>query len=325
MPLYQQSTLPFSSAQSYVAAAGGSEGNPLMEVLAGRAVSAALERYHNFWRWEHYWTVFSGFNGSAGSVVAAIPVNLSAAAAGDSVLQAYPIAASAYTAIAARLPNAPGGYGFVLDINDMMMDMTFNNFSDTSGVITLTTPLPYPVADGTVAVAKQQGLQLPSDVRDIYDVRLFKSGRTLQQMDQRTYDIAKFRNTPGTTTHYGVYGSRSNVSAAINLFPPPAEDDQLMVRYHRRPAMPSAAATVLDIPQDAELAILSLAKAYYLADRGGNDTRGDMWRREGEMALRELRARENQKPDWTTGFRPGYEAWGMRIGPNETWPYLLEG
>lgn len=326
MPMYQASTLTFASARSYVAAARGAEGDSVIESLAGRALSAAFERYANFWRWEHYFAVSTAYATSAGTVIAAFTGTvISAAASGATTMTLSPANTGFYTAAAARPSQVPGSFGFLVDIQPSLFDLPYTTLVDSTGVMTLYGGLPVDVAANSTITFKHIGIPMPADVRDIYDVTLLKSGRALKEIDQRYYDAWRYRNSPGTLTHYGTFGRWGAATGSLQIYPPPLETDQLMVRYYRAPSPPSATATVLDMPRDAEHAVLSLAKSYLMADVGGEETRMSLWRQEGEAALRELRQRENQKPDASPGLRPGYDAPGLRIGPNETWPYLMEG
>jgi len=70
----------------------------------------------------------------------------------------------------------------------------------------------------------------------------------------------------------------------------------------------------LDIPADYERGILSLAKYYYLRDKGGDEERIKGWKQEGQEAFQEAIANDNTNTDDQQGFQPGY------LCPNTSFP-----
>jgi hypothetical protein len=70
----------------------------------------------------------------------------------------------------------------------------------------------------------------------------------------------------------------------------------------------------MDIPADYERGIISLAKYYYLRDKGGDEARVQGWQQESEKAFAEALANDATVTDEQIGFKPGY------LGPNDNIP-----
>lgn len=159
---------------------------------------------------------------------------------------------------------------------------------------------------------------LLSDMKYIYSVKLLQTGRTLLAMDERLYDQMVGLDTPSTPTHYTLFPQGER--ALLRLVPTPVAEDTLLIKYFRRMTVPSSGGETLDIPQDYENYIISLAKGLYLMDKGADEKSRFHWQL-GLSGLAQARAADNRVPDMDQGFIPGNVV-PVQYGPNSVWPYL---
>lgn len=322
MAIYQQSTLTLASAKSMVAAAAGGEGDTTNETLAQRAIEQALGRWNTYWPWQYLKTTSSKIQ-----IYPAVSVPMTGAyAAGDSVLQG-PIQLGYFSTTLNPKTAVTTTSQHRMWLGDNY-EITYNTTNESSGLVALAAGgLTYLSPAGSTATFIKRDYDLPSDVRSIYDVRMLVNGVSLAPSDQRAIDHYTTYPEPqvGNPTHYTLFNVGSSATASIRLYPAPVAWDQMEVRYWRRAAVFTAAtatATVLDVPQDAEFGILSLAKAYMLADRGGEPERMALWMQEGEQTLRTFRAREQQEMDQLPGFMPSGAAINAPYSQNDVRPFM---
>lgn len=291
------STKTFSTAKSEVAASSGSESVTAMETLAGRAIVLAIQRWSSFCNWKY-------LQSSAASIAIASRYELSGtfesgsgpdtvvygsavdttSASGDIVVSSsssyisagafYVRAFPASTTMSFTLTPGGGGSAYVFDDDAASTDVT----------------LGFARIDYT----------LPTAIRSMYSARLLAANRTLTQISQQEYDRLYPNLTVDVPCWYTLYAAEGS-APKIRLLPAPSAADFLVLRYMREVTIPSGANDVLDIPRDAEFAVISLAKGYYLMDKG--EEKAGFWMQQGEVALREARGREYQDVDKEDHFR----------------------
>lgn len=291
------STKTFSTAKSEVAGSSGSEGVTAMETMAGRAIIGAVQRWSSFWNWRY-------LQSSAASIAVASSYSLTgtfesgaspqevdfgtdvsgSVTSGDIVLSSSSTYITGGAFYARALPTSstvnftltPGGGGSAYTFAD----------AAASTAVTLT----FGRIDYT----------LPTAIRSMYSARLMTANRALTQINQRDYDRLCPVLTVDTPRWYTLYVAEGS-APKIRLLPVPASADFLVLRYVREVTIPSGASDVLDIPRDAEFAVLALARGYYLTDKG--EEKAAFWLQQGEAALREARAREMQDSDMEDRFQ----------------------
>jgi len=167
----------------------------------------------------------------------------------------------------------------------------------------------------TASADASANLPLPADFRTLYDIVWQGDPRRLQYLEPRLYDQLCPLNEPGTPTHYHLFSA--GATGMMGLYPPAT--GSLTLRYWRRMTYGSASATgALDLPEDFEAGLLSLAKYYFLVDKGGEPERIAAWKEEGLAALSQARSMELNQPDQTPGFLPGYLEAAGGWNPNST-------
>lgn len=289
------STKVFSTAKSEVAASSGSESNTAMETLAGRAIISAMQFWSGFWNWKYLQTSAASIAVAnqyqlSGSFEAGTPDDIdfvssvaSTVAVGDVVISS----SSAYVA---------AGAFYVHTVSSNLVKLTLTPGGGGSAYT-------FPAAAGSTAITLGFGridYTLPTTIRSMYSARLMATNRALSELHQRDYDRmfpTLHVDTPCWYTLWSAEGS----APKIRILPVPAAADFLVLRYVREVTIPSGASDVLDIPRDAEFAIISLAKGYYLTDKG--EEKAAFWLRTGEDAIKKARARELQDSDMEDGFK----------------------
>lgn len=173
-------------------------------------------------------------------------------------------------------------------------------------------------------------VRLPADFKYVYDVRLASTPMTLSHLPLRTFDRVLFNQTAlgGPTTHYHLSYAQASATAnsVITLLPNFANGDTMTLRYYRRITIASATANTLDIPEDHELGVLSLAKYFYLLDKGGPTERLQGWGGIAEDELKKAIAADKRIPDAEIYLTPGaaIDSYAGIVNPNTTIPFLVE-
>lgn len=297
---YTISTLTLAQIRASVAASSGSEGNTPMETLATRAVQSALQRWSTFWNWAYLKTtapnvqVYGALTFNAAFSVG--PPIQTLTITGDSST----LIASGDVVIGGTSPWFTPGALYVKTVTLLTGNTILNFTLDPSGSGATYT---FPDAAQSQSVGLTIGRRrysLPTTARTIYSVRLLAANRVLRPIQQREEDRALPTPIVEIPWGYTLFNADA-ASAKISLVPFPATNDFMAVRYMREPTIASASGDVLDIPRDAEFCITSLAKGYYLMDKG--EDKAAFWSQAGETALRELRARELQEIDAEPRFQ----------------------
>jgi hypothetical protein len=174
---------------------------------------------------------------------------------------------------------------------------------------------------------------LPTDFRKIYSVRISVGNpRVLAYIDKRDYD--KLRpNQSGSSTPYGYMLDHQwrigSTGGQIELVPPNASTDTLTVIYYRTTTIPAGIlagttasdALTLDIPLHYHSAILSWARALYLANKGGDDQRQAFWMKMAQDQVLKARSADEWVPDDSPGFSPGSTRATLPYSPNNILPW----
>jgi hypothetical protein len=161
------------------------------------------------------------------------------------------------------------------------------------------------VGTGINVVPTVQDYALPSDFKEVYDVRLTALNRTLQYLPRRQYDRAVWNQTAqNDPTHYTLYLSGLD-TGQITLIGIPSNSDVLVLRYYRRMSMPVQSNDVLDIPQDYENYILALAKSFFLIDVGAPSERVAFWQGMAKEGIQIAKGSEQRIPDSDPTLLPG--------------------
>jgi hypothetical protein len=186
---------------------------------------------------------------------------------------------------------------------------------------TMTISLPALVAGSGADITfyrSDYALPTTAPVKWVYDCRLTSSPRILQQITQRDYDLLRPGNESSTPTHYSLYAMGND--GYIRFLPPNyLGSERAVLRYCR--AM-SGTADPLDIPSDFEPYIIALAKAYFLADKGGNPERMQFWWNVAMEGLDKARAAAVRSPDYRAAFRPDIGISTPAWNPNDVRTYL---
>jgi hypothetical protein len=166
----------------------------------------------------------------------------------------------------------------------------------------------------------RQSYVLPSDFNQVYDVRLLNNPRPLVYTPQRSYDMLRPGNESATPYVYTLFMWGND--GYIKIMPPPSALAQASLRYYRRMTQPVNGSDVLDIPQRYEIYILAMAKAQFLADKGGQAERMMYWSQIADQGLQRAQANAMQIPDDRPAFEPDYvqRGWGMNL--NDVRPYV---
>lgn len=293
MSLFQPSTKAVSAVCQEIADSVGASGDAEMTTRAGRSLFAALQHFNNRANWDFMrteaipLTVFAPFTVASASASAG---QGSAACPSGHGLKVDDFISGAFFAAGARI-SATAGAGFGI-----------------FGTVTLTAA---GVATADIAASRDM-YDFPSDVKQVYSVRLLGSQRWLAQVGRRLYD----RNIAGEQSTNSVYqydlfmqGSRGK----IRLLPPPSTSDTLLVRYYRRMTVPTTSATadVVDIPQDFEPYLIAWAKWHFLTDKGeGRGEQMKTWFALSEQGLTMMVREQTRKPDEDLMFIPGQYSYG---------------
>ena len=80
----------------------------------------------------------------------------------------------------------------------------------------------------------------------------------------------------------------------------------MVLRYYRRMTIPSVGATAIDIPQDYENYILALAKAFFLIDKGADDSKWGFWKQFAEEGMTIAKGSDARVPDDDLVLIPGH-------------------
>ena len=177
-------------------------------------------------------------------------------------------------------------------------------------------PWSWLTASVTASADASGNIDLPGDFRTHYDIIWQGDPRRLYYLEPRLYDQLRPNNEGGTPTHYHLFSV--GATGRMGLYPP--DSGNLTLRYWRRMTYGSTASAsgAIDIPEDFESGFISLAKYYFLVDKGGEPERSAAWKEEGYAVLNQARSMEQNQPDQTGGFMPGYLADAAGWNPNST-------
>lgn len=288
MSLFQPSTKAVSAVCQEIADSVGASADTEMTTRAYRSLSAALQHFNNRANWDFMrteatpLTVFAPFSVSA---VSASAGQSSAACGAGHGLKVDDFVSGAFFAAGTRISaTAASGFSFY-------------------GTVTLT------AAGVTTAnvTASRDMYDFPSDVKQVYSVRLLGSQRYLVPVGRRQYDRSiTSEESVNSVYWYDLFmqGSRGK----IRILPPPAASDTLLVRYYRRMTIPTASATadVVDIPQDYEPYLVAWSKWHFLVDKGeGRGEQMKTWFVLAEEGLKTMVRDQTRKPDEDLRFIPG--------------------
>lgn len=292
MPLFQPSTKAVSAACQEIADTVGASGDAEMTTRAGRSLNAALQHFNNKVNWN--FTLFenppvrvfapfivTGITASAGQASAAAP-------AGHGIKAYDFIAGSGFGAGIRVSASAVSGFGI------------FGTVNFDSGQATTSPSITRDMYD------------LPSDYKNLYSARLLTSQRALRPMVRRLYDRSVGNEQQVTTMEfYDLF--MVGGSGRIRILAPPAQGDQLLLRYYRKLTYPTTSATAdaIDIPQDYESYLIAHAKWHFLVDKA--EGRGDQltaWHTLSEDGLKVMLAEQTDVPDQDLMFQPGQFQYG---------------
>lgn len=217
--LFNQSTLAVSAAITQIADAAGASGEPEQQLRAGKSLNAGIEFLNARANWD-----FTLTESNLTVIVAPFTVlNITASAGQTSAI-------------------LPSGHGIVAD--DIISfpgllagsRVTAVSTGASSTAIGFNGAIQTAIGTGNQVVQAQVSrdtYDLPPDLKNVYDVRLYAQQSTLRPIRRRQYDrgiLDEFTTT--TPRWYDVYNF--GVKGRIRILPPPGTADSMSIKYYRR-------------------------------------------------------------------------------------------
>jgi len=301
--LRQTATTLLQGATRVSEAAGASASTDLV-TKAIYAVIAALQHWSNSHNWSYLLT-------TAPPITLVAPFDVASTTNGTATLASSTLFGSV---VAGDLISGTGivPETLVQTVNSTS-SITMNVAATNSAAITAT------FARRDYAVPTSTGTYF----KFLYSARLLSSPRVLYPIDVRHYDRSIFNQTYAIPTHYTLYTIGGD--AKLRLIPTPSTADTLILKYYRAMTIPAVGDTtsVLDIPQDYEFYLLGLAKALFLADKGGDPERQQFWWNYATQGLRQAKDDDSRMPDDDSGFMPGSTI-ATPYNPNSTVAFTVD-
>lgn len=283
MAMFRQSALTFTVAQTRVAESAGASGSADLLAKAGYAVQTAIEHWANSHNWSYMLTTNTGITVVAPFTISACVTNSTTTVTSLALFGSVVV-------------------GDLVTGSGIEPETTVTVVTSTSN-ITLSVAATTSVNPNSLTFSRRD-YALPAGFKYMYNARLVDNPRILYPIDTRLYDRVRFDQTGASTpTHYSLYPKGTD--GKLRLLPTPAAADTLVLKYYRKSDKPSAGSDILDIPIDYEFYIIGLAKAFFLADKGGEEARQKFWWDYAMSGLRQARADDNRAPDGDEGFVPG--------------------
>lgn len=276
MALFQQSQITVSAAKIVVADSSNSGGDATMLARALKALDQATQKWNNKGPWKFLQTV--------SDIALVAPFTVTAVSATNASPVLTHGTASAFINAGVALDDIVSYSGFSGEIY-------VTNATTSATTITLSAAAVTPTSPG-VATFNRADYALPSDFVNVISAELLGANIPLFDVNERERTINDPTNTAGQPYGYNLYPA--GVAGKIRIVRPNSGADTLRLKYQRRLVLPSSlnVASALDIPADYEFGLLSLAKYFYLTDKGGPPERLQTHKEEGYGTLMEARAKQ---------------------------------
>lgn len=286
MSLFQQATTTLTEAKAQIADSAGVSGDTEMLTRAGRAYAAAIRHFNNLAQWN-----VLRIENPAIPVIAPFQVTGCTYTSGTNVITTS--IASGFTIAGVTALDLISGSGMPHDLQVSAIA--------SAGASSLTANLTASATiTGTLTFSRDL-YDLPSDLKQIYTVRLLTLNRSLGYVGRRVYD-RQFgdQSIVGSPEAYDLF--RWGDVGKIRLVPPPQTADSLKIRYYRRM---DKNATPIDVHDDWEPYFIAWAKWWFLNDKGGTPDRAQNWLTFANTGIQAMLKENVTIPDESLAFTPG--------------------